>query len=71
MSGDVCALFLHGSSCSSGVFPSTSSMPAVAAGASELASEEDWVSPFPPLTVRFFFTFGEVESGSEDRELDC
>ena len=71
VSGDVCALFLHDSSCLSGVFPSTSSMPAVAAEASELASEEDWVSPFPSLTVRFFFTFGEVESGSDDRELDC
>jgi hypothetical protein len=46
----------------------------VAAAASELASEEEWVSPFPPSTISFsraFFSFGEVESGSDDRELDC
>jgi hypothetical protein len=45
----------------------------VAAAALELASEEEWVSTFPHLTDSFFlsfFTFGEVEPGSDDRELD-
>jgi hypothetical protein len=45
----------------------------VAAAALELASEEELASTFPHLTNRFFpsfFTFGEVESGSDDRELD-
>ena len=66
-SGDVCALFLH---CRSSGFSISSIL--VAAAASELAPEE-CIPPFPS-TVSFslaFFCCGEVELGSDDRELDC
>jgi hypothetical protein len=39
----------------------------VAASALELASKEECTSTFPPSA---FFSFGEVESGSDNRELD-